>query len=123
MRTCCAQLPLCASEVRVQVNVLVPKPPRCQQSGVPSPLLSVSSDGFLNSCEGGQDTGGFSEPPMTVSMTTTVVPRETRGASQSRKAIRLAGEMEYCCGGLHGPQMWWKTMGTQPPPEFSALVT
>jgi hypothetical protein len=42
------QLPLCAVDVRAHVNVLVPVPPCCQQSGVePLPVL-VSRDALAS---------------------------------------------------------------------------
>ena len=44
--TCSAREPVWASVVQLQVAVLVPEEPSCQQSG--TLLVAVSSDGFLS---------------------------------------------------------------------------
>src|SRR4051812_44341218 len=51
----------------------------------------------------------------------TMVPREVRGANQSKNCPKIAGETESWSA-HRSSQMPWKTSGTQPPPWFSAAV-
>src|SRR6266545_4267579 len=125
MSTRSAHSPVCASELLVQMAVLLPKEPVDQQSGSPLLLASASSEAF---CSGwptggtGPDTPGFSDPPMTSFTVLTAVPVPARCCSQSRSALKLAGVIEYESAPPPSA-MWWKVSWTQPPPLLSAWVT
>src|SRR6266508_4557740 len=122
MSTRSASPPLCASLVLVQMAVLAPKVPKDQQSGVLLLSASASREAF---CSGwptggtGPATPGRSDPPMTSCTVLTAVPCPARCCSQSSRALKLAGVIEYA------PPlslMWWKVSCTQPP-LLSACVT
>src|SRR5512141_2874012 len=87
--------PVWASVDRVQVGVLLPKPPgnqHCGKSGAPA----VSSEGFATAVlpvAGGPETGGLTVPPMT-SLTVLTVVVLGRDASQVTKLENRVGEME-----------------------------
>src|SRR3989442_1164376 len=70
-------VPVWESVVLVQVGVVVPKEYWLQQSGIPSPFPSVSSEGLTAAAVsggGGPSTPGWNAPPKTSCVVSTTVP-------------------------------------------------
>src|SRR5205807_1755152 len=109
---------------RVQVGVLVPKPPGMKQSGKPSPLVDASSEELptVVLVDAGALTSGLTRPPNAWCTVLTVVPSDLRWFTQDRNASNRAGSVDSTGSqpAVVVVHMLWKG-NIRAPPVFSAV--